>query len=72
MLGIQSKNRVEWNLCHMGNYLAGGTSIALYDTLGPEASRFVCNETELATICCSSDLVANIIKLKTDDPQGEM
>lgn len=56
----------------MGNYLAGGTSIALYDTLGPEASRFVCNETELATICCSSDLVANIIKLKTDDPQGEM
>jgi long-subunit acyl-CoA synthetase (AMP-forming) len=34
MLGIQSKNRLEWNLCHMGNYLAGGTTIALYDTLG--------------------------------------
>lgn len=34
MLGIQSKNRLEWNLCHIGNYMAGGTTIALYDTLG--------------------------------------
>lgn len=34
MLGIQSKNRLEWNLCHIGNYMSGGTTIALYDTLG--------------------------------------
>lgn len=72
-LGMQSKNRREWNLAHMGNYLAGGTTIALYDTLGPEATRFVCNETELVTICCSNDLIANIIKLKTtEDNEGQM
>lgn len=72
MLGIQAKNRVEWNLCHMGNYMAGGTTVALYDTLGQDASRFVCNQTQLATICCSKDLVPGLIKLKIDDPEGKM
>lgn len=72
MLGIQSKNRVEWNLCHMGNYLSGGTTIALYDTLGQDAARFVCHQTQLSTICCSKDLIAGIIKLKADDPEGQM
>jgi len=72
MLGIQSKNRVEWNLCHIGNYLAGGTTIALYDTLGQDAARYVCDQTELSTICCSKDLVQSIIKLKSDDPEGKM
>lgn len=72
MLGIQSKNRLEWNICHMGNYMAGGTTIALYDTLGQDASRFVCNQTELSTICCSKDLIASLIKLKADDPKSKM
>lgn len=72
MLGIQSKNRKEWNLCHMGNYFTGGTTIALYDTLGPDAARFVCHQTELATICCSKDLVSGLIKLKEEDPEGKM
>jgi len=56
----------------MGNYMSGGTSIALYDTLGQDAARYVCNQTELATICCSSDLIDNIIKLKADDPENKM
>ena len=51
----------------MGNYLTGGTTIALYDTLGQDASRFICNQTQLSTICCSKDLIAGIIKLKSDD-----
>lgn len=41
-----------------------GTTIALYDTLGQEAARYVCNQTELATICCSADLIEGICKLK--------
>lgn len=44
-MGIQSKNRREWNLAHMGNYMSGGTTIALYDTLGADAARFVVNQT---------------------------
>lgn len=42
-LGIQAKNRIEWNISHMGCYMSGGTTIALYDTLGAEAARFVVN-----------------------------
>ena len=72
MLGIQSKNRLEWNICHMGNYFSGGTTIALYDTLGKDASKFVCNQTELTTICTSKDLISGLIKLKSDDPEGLM
>lgn len=71
-LGIQSKNRKEWNICHQGNFLSGGTTIALYDTLGADAARFVCDQTGLTTICCSSDLIANIVKLKAEDTAGKM
>ena len=52
--------------------MTGGTTIALYDTLGPDAARFVCNQTELSTICCSKDLVIGLIKLKEEDPEGKM
>jgi len=52
--------------------MAGGTTIALYDTLGQDAARYVCNQTELSTICCSKDLIGSIIKLKADDPEGKM
>lgn len=56
----------------MGNYFSGGTTIALYDTLGQDAARFVVNQTELSTICCSKDLIENIIKLKAEDPDKKM
>jgi len=52
--------------------MAGGTTIALYDTLGQDAARYVCNQTELSTICCSKDLIGGIIKLKAEDPEGKM
>lgn len=52
--------------------MSGGTTIALYDTLGAEAARFVVKQTELTTILCSSDLIKNIIKLKADDPESQM
>ena len=56
----------------MGNYMSGGTTIALYDTLGQDAARYVCNQTELSTICCSKDLIKGLIHLKADDPNGQM
>ena len=38
-LGIQAKNRKEWGIAHIGNFHSGTTTIALYDTLGEEASN---------------------------------
>ena len=40
-LGIQSKNRREWFLLHLANMWAGATTVALYDTLGQDAMRYV-------------------------------
>jgi long-subunit acyl-CoA synthetase (AMP-forming) len=48
-----------------------GTTIALYDTLGQDAARYVCDQTELQTICCSSDLIPGLIKLKQIDLDGD-
>jgi long-chain acyl-CoA synthetase len=66
-LGIQAKNRKEWGISHMGNFHSGTTTIALYDTLGVEAAKYVINQTELTTIALQGDLAANIIKMKQEE-----
>jgi len=66
-LGIQAKNRKEWGLSYLGNIMNNGTAVALYDTLGVEASKFVINQTGLATIACQGDLVSKIIDMKIED-----
>jgi len=65
-LGIQAKNRKEWGISHIGNFHSGTTTIALYDTLGEEASKYVIDQTELITVAMSGDLVPKMIKLKQD------
>lgn len=42
-IGIQSKNREEWTTLHIANMHMSITTIAFYDTLGPEASKFMIN-----------------------------
>lgn len=73
-LGIQSKNRKEWFLLHIANMFLKATTVALYDTLGEEAMKFVINETELTTVAMTPDLIKGISKLKlSDDPEaGEL
>jgi len=75
-IGIQAKNRKEWNLIHLANMHTGTTTVALYDTLGAQAARYVIDQTEMTTICCSKDLVHKIINLKMEDddmePQSRM
>ena len=66
-LGIQSKNREEWNLTNWGNMYQGITTVALYDTLGQDAMKFVCNQTEMTTIFASAQYVGSIAKLKLED-----
>jgi len=40
-IGIQAKNRKEWNLIHLANMHNGTTTVGLYDTLGEEASKYI-------------------------------
>ena len=66
-MGIQSKNRKEWVLCHVANMHQNITTVALYDTLGPDATRFVLNQTELTTMSVSKDYVSKLAKMKISD-----
>jgi long-subunit acyl-CoA synthetase (AMP-forming) len=37
-LGIYSKNREEWTISELASVCQSGTTIAIYDTLGPQAA----------------------------------
>lgn len=52
-IGIQAKNRKEWNLIHLANMHNGTTTVGLYDTLGEEASKYIIDQTEMITIACT-------------------
>lgn len=43
------------------------TTVALYDTLGKEAMRFIINQTELTTVALSNDLITKFCQLKIED-----
>ena len=43
------------------------TTVAFYDTLGEDAFRFMCDQTELTTISMSADLIVKLAKLKQKD-----
>lgn len=47
------------------------TSVALYDTLGVDAMRFIINQTEMTTVALSNDLIDKLCKLKIDDQSME-
>ena len=48
----------------MANIYNGGTTVGFYDTLGPDAARYMINQCELTTLACSVDLVENMCNLK--------
>jgi long-chain acyl-CoA synthetase len=40
-LGLKSKNRPEWAMMHLANMHIRSTTVALYDTLGPDATAYI-------------------------------
>ena len=63
-MGIQSKNRKEWVLTHAADIHQNITTVAFYDTLGPEATMFVVEQTQLTTMAVSHDYVCKLAKMK--------
>ena len=43
------------------------TTIALYDTLSAEATKFVLNQTELITMTCSFEYVKKLSAMKLEE-----
>lgn len=66
-IGIQSKNRAEWVIAHLANMHQSITTVAFFDTLGPDAQKFVINQTEMTTMIVSKGYVKGLAQLKKED-----
>ncbi|TMW67702.1 hypothetical protein Poli38472_011322 [Pythium oligandrum] len=68
MVGIYSKNRVEWCLsahaCDRMSYIL----VPLYDTLGPDAVPYIVNHTEQTLLICANEQFATVLKCKDECP----
>ncbi|TMW67699.1 hypothetical protein Poli38472_011319 [Pythium oligandrum] len=64
MVGIYSKNRVEWCLsahaCDRMSYIL----VPLYDTLGPDAVPYIVNHTDQTLLICANEQFDNVLKCK--------
>jgi long-chain acyl-CoA synthetase len=53
-VGLFSINCTEWCLLESAMTRVSLVSVPLYDTLGPDAVRFICNHAELSAVCVSA------------------
>ncbi|RHY88844.1 hypothetical protein DYB37_009616 [Aphanomyces astaci] len=65
VLGIYMKNRPEWVVAHYAAIVAGGFSVALYDTLGADSTLFILNQTQTQTLVCTTSELTKVIEAKT-------
>lgn len=64
VLCLYMKNCVEWILAEQGIFALGGATVALYDTLGPDAVRFVLHQTEAQSVVCTRAEVEALCRAK--------
>ncbi|KAK6203449.1 long-chain-fatty-acid--CoA ligase [Scheffersomyces amazonensis] len=69
ILSIFSANRLEWILTDLACSAFSITNTALYDTLGPEVTRYILGLTESPIIVCSLDKLDVILSLKEKFPE---
>ncbi|KAG7664211.1 uncharacterized protein J8A68_002274 [[Candida] subhashii] len=69
VLCIFSHNRPEWALTDLTSVAYSITNTALYDTLGPNASKYILNLTESPIVVCGKDKIKGLIELKKNHPQ---
>ena len=71
-MGIKSKNRRALHLTYVANMHQKVTTFALFYTLGPDATKFIIDQTKLSTLAISKDFIPSIIELKTNDTTEKM
>lgn len=69
ILSIFSANRLEWVLADLACTAYSITNTALYDTLGPESTRFILELTKSPIVIASKDKISTIIDLKKQFPE---
>ncbi|CAM9816007.1 unnamed protein product [Chrysoparadoxa australica] len=61
MLGLFSKNRPEWVIAEHGLFRHAGTTVPVYDTLGPDVLSYIVKQTGLKTILCSAETTQKVL-----------
>lgn len=69
ILTIFAHNRPEWVLADVTSAAYSITNTALYDTLGPDTSKYILNLTECPIVLCSKDKVKGLVELKEQNPE---
>lgn len=65
-LTLYSKNREEWGIIDIASCLYGYTTLAIYDTLGPESIDFVFEQTNVSSSFCSGENLVKLLKGRQD------
>ncbi|WLF78346.1 medium-chain fatty acid-CoA ligase faa2 [Lodderomyces elongisporus] len=69
VLTIFAHNRPEWAIADLTCAAYSITNTALYDTLGPDTSRYILQLTECPIVLCSKEKIRILINLKKENPQ---
>ncbi|OZJ05432.1 hypothetical protein BZG36_01610 [Bifiguratus adelaidae] len=67
-VGFYAVNRKEWTMGELACYAYGNIIVALYDTLGVEAFRFIVNQTSMKFVLCSADKLDRILSIREEIP----
>lgn len=64
LLGVYMKNCPEWLLVEHAVYGLGGATVPFYDTLGPDAVRFILDHTGLSCVVCTRKELESLCRAK--------
>uniref|UniRef100_A0A3B4WZ33 Long-chain-fatty-acid--CoA ligase n=1 Tax=Seriola lalandi dorsalis TaxID=1841481 RepID=A0A3B4WZ33_SERLL len=60
-IGVFSQNRPEWIISELACYTYSMVVVPLYDTLGPDAIRFIINTADISTVICDKVEKAEVL-----------
>jgi len=60
-VGLYSINCADWVLTEAALTRMACVSVPLYDTLGPDAVRYICNHAELGAVACSAAVLPTML-----------
>ncbi|KAM8835961.1 long-chain-fatty-acid--CoA ligase 6 isoform 1-T2 [Synchiropus picturatus] len=60
-IGVFAQNRPEWIISELACYTYSMVVVPLYDTLGPDAIRFIINTADISTVICDKMEKAQVL-----------
>jgi long-chain acyl-CoA synthetase len=63
-IGIFAKNCVEWLITDIACQLNSVTSVTFYSTLGDQAFEHIANQSDISTLCMTSDCIKPFLQYK--------